>query len=92
MLGCPRCGKRDLEEVELPLSGRVVAFSVQNVPSDEFLNDAPYAYVVVELEGGARLAGWMPDVRAESDLEIGTRVRFHPSYKPGVQFEREAPP
>lgn len=90
-LACSRCGRADLEEAELASAGRVVAFTILHVPGDEFLNDAPYAYVVVELDGGGRVTGWMPSVRAESDLTIGERVRFHPSYKPGVQFVKEGP-
>jgi uncharacterized protein len=90
-LACPRCGEPALEEHELATSGRVVAFTVLTVPGDEFLNDAPYAYVVVELDGGGRVTGWMPSVREETDLAIGDRVRFAQSYKPGVQFQKETP-
>ncbi|EQD72838.1 protein containing DUF35, partial [mine drainage metagenome] len=63
-LACARCGHRGLEEYPLAPTGRVVAFTLLNVPGDEFLNDAPYAYVVVELEGGGRVTGWMPTVRS----------------------------
>jgi len=69
--------------------GRVAAFTVQHVPSDEFLNEAPYAYVVVELDEGGRVTGWMPTVKTESDLAIGDRVHFVASYKPGVQFAKD---
>jgi len=86
-LRCPRCGDV-LEEVDLPTTGRVVAFSVQTVPSDEFLNDAPYAYVVVELPGGGRVTGWMAGVAAEADLPVGTPVELVEGYRPGVQFRR----
>ena len=85
-LVCPRCGQRDLSEVDLPRTGTVAAFSVQNVPSDEFLNEAPYAYVVVDLDGGGRITGWVDGVRSESELSVGTTVRWTPSYKPGVHF------
>jgi len=88
LLVCPRCGARDLAETELGRSGRLVAFTVQTVPSDEFLNEAPYAYVVVDLEGGGRVTGWMAGIARESDLSVGEPVRFAPSYKPGVQFVR----
>jgi uncharacterized OB-fold protein len=71
--------------------GQVVAFTVLSVPADEFANDAPYAYVVVELDDGARVTGWMPSVRAVDDLPLGRRVRFAPSYKPGVQFVPDEP-
>ena len=91
-LRCPRCGRRDLTEFALSGKGTVAAFTVQNVPSDEFVNDAPYAYVLVDLDEGGRLSGWMPSVRAVGDLSIGDRVRWVPSYKPGVQFERDPTP
>jgi uncharacterized OB-fold protein len=91
-LVCPRCGVRDLREAELAPTGRIVAFTVQTVPSDEFLNDAPYAYVLVDLDGGGRVTGWIPGVASESELATGEPVRFVPSYKPGVQFGRVSPP
>lgn len=69
-----------------------MAYTVQNVPGDEFLNEAPYAYVVVELDEGGRITGWMPTVRGVEDLAIGDRVRFHGSYKPGVQFVKDSDP
>jgi uncharacterized OB-fold protein len=89
-LACPRCGHIGLEEHALANAGRVAAFSLLTVPGDEFLNDAPYAYVVVELDGGGRITGWMPSVRTSDGLTIGERVRFQRSYKPGVQFVKEA--
>jgi uncharacterized protein len=91
-LVCPACGKADLTELELSGRGTVAAFTVQTVPSDEFLNEAPYAYVIVELEEGGRVTGWMPAVRHETDLAIGDRVQWVPSYKTGVVFERVDPP
>jgi len=91
-LACPRCGQRTLEEHTLGRTGRVVAFTILNVPGDEFLNDAPYAYVVVELDAGGRITGWMPSVKSVDDLTIHQRVHFVPGYKPGVQFTKDAPP
>jgi uncharacterized OB-fold protein len=90
-LACPRCDHADLAEVELSGRGRVVAYTVQNVPGNEFLNEAPYTYVVVELDEGGRITGWMPAVRRVEDLAIGDRVHFLPSYKPGVQFHKDGP-
>ena len=87
---CPQCGKRDLREADLDGRGWIVAYSVQNVPSDEFLNDAPYAYVVVELVGGGRLTGWIDGIARESELAIGEEVEWVTSYKPGVHFRRKA--
>jgi uncharacterized OB-fold protein len=85
-LACPRCGHVGLAEQALAPTGTVVACTLLTVPGDEFLNDAPYAYVVVELDGGGRVTGWMPSVRSVDGVAIGERVRYQPSYKPGVQF------
>ncbi|MCI4363190.1 MAG: OB-fold domain-containing protein [Thermoplasmata archaeon] len=84
---CPRCGKRDLKEVTLSGRGRVAALTVQTVPAEEFVNDAPYAYVVVELEEGGRITGWIPGVRGPEELFIGAAVAWVSSYRPGLQFE-----
>jgi uncharacterized OB-fold protein len=88
---CPRCGKRDLSEVNLSGRGHIAAYTVQTVPAEEFVNDAPYAYVVVELEEGGRITGWMPGIRAPEELEVGLPVAWVTSYRPGVQFERRPP-
>jgi uncharacterized OB-fold protein len=89
-LACPQCGKAELVEAQLSQRGVVSAFSILTVPGDEFINDAPYAYVVVALEGGGRITGWMPTVRSEKDLAIGDAVHFVPGYKPGVQFAKDS--
>jgi len=91
-LACPRCGHHPLEEHELSTKGTVAAFTILTVPGEEFLNDAPYAYVVVEMDGGGSVTGWMPTVRAENEIAIGDRVRFVTGYKPGVQFAKEPNP
>jgi uncharacterized OB-fold protein len=87
-LVCPRCGLRDLAEAPLAGEGTIAAFTVQTVPSEEFLNDAPYAYVAVDLPEGGRITGWMAGVRTENELAIGEPVHFVPGYRRGIQFER----
>lgn len=91
-VACPNCSSRPLEEAALAPSGKVVAFTVVAVPTEERVNDAPYAYVLVELDGGGTVSGWMPTVRDPDGVSVGTRVRFAPSYRPGVQFEPEGRP
>jgi len=87
-LACSRCGAAPLEEADLAPAGTIVAGTIVAVASDEFVNDAPYAYVIVALEGGGSVSGWIPRVRTEAEIAPGTPVRFVPSYKPGLQFER----
>ena len=91
VLVCPRCGERDLTEIRLSGKGRVIARTIQHVPSDEYLNEAPYAYVVVDLDEGGRITGWMPGISDDAGLRLGDRVHWVESYKPGVQFARDEP-
>ena len=86
-LRCPRCGDA-LAEAELSPRGTIASLSVQTVPSDEFLNDAPYAYVLVDLEGGGRVAGWIREVAPGDALAIGDPVELVEGYRSGVQFQR----
>jgi len=88
-LRCPRCGERDRTEATLSGRGTIIAFTVLTVPGDDFLNDAPYAYVVVELDEGGRITGWMPSVKEDRQIAIGDRVHFVPSYRPGVQLAKD---
>ena len=49
---CPFCGSRDLEEIALPRKGRVVTYTVINVPIEGF--PKPTVIAVADL-GGAKV-------------------------------------
>ncbi len=85
---CPKDRGRDIQPVDLPLEGEVVTYTIQKISSEEFINDLPFAFVVVRLDDGTKISGWVPDVAREDDLPLGTRVRYSPSYKPGIMFEK----
>jgi uncharacterized OB-fold protein len=89
---CPQCHRRDgLRETVLPPEGVVEAFTLQNVPAEEFLNEAPYAYAIIRLKDGTRVSGWLPAVKRPEDLRIGDAVRWVRSYKAGMVFEKAGP-
>ena len=87
-LACSGCGAGPLKESPLAATGRIVAGTLVAVASEEFVNEVPYAYVLVELDGGGRVSGWIPGIRSEEAVAPGTPVVFTPSYKAGVQFRR----
>jgi uncharacterized OB-fold protein len=89
-VACPRCGAADLEEVELSGRGRIAAFTVQTVPAEEYLAEAPYAYVIVDLAEGGRISGWVAGGPGTAELAIGQAVRAVPARGRGVRFERDA--
>lgn len=88
MARCPACGQTHPKPVEFAAQGKIVTYTIQNVASEQFLNEVPFAWAVIELEGGPRVSGWIPFVARPEDLKLGQRVRFTPSYKPGMMFEK----
>ena len=85
---CAACAGTSFETVTLPNDGTVLTFTIQNVAAEEFMNEVPYAWAVIRLSDGTNVTGWIPYVASERDLAIGDRVRYSPSYKPGVMFEK----
>ncbi len=85
---CPDCGGENFAETEFANEGTVVTYTILDVPSEQFMDEAPYAFVIVQLDDGPRTTGWMPYVKRPDDLAIGDRVRFVKTYKPGMVFEK----
>lgn len=87
---CIRCQSGDLEEVELPTTGKIMAFTVlPMVVPERFAEEAPYAWAIIELDDGTRVSGWVPYIRSGKDLSVGDRVKLvKASYKPGIVFEK----
>lgn len=71
---CPRCASLNIVRATLSGYGTVRTFTIQNVAPDEFASEAPYAYVIVEMDEGFSVSGWMPEVRTASAIRIGDRV------------------
>ena len=88
MARCTRCGGDQVSTATFANEGQVVTFTIQTVASEQFLNEVPFAWVVVELDGGPRVSGWVPFVSRPDELPLGQRVRFTPGYKPGMMFEK----
>ena len=89
MYVCPMDKSRDIRTADLPSDGVVEAYTVQKlIAPEEFLNDIPFAFVVVKLADGTRVSGMVLDVARDNDLPLGTRVRHAPSYKSVYLFEK----
>jgi uncharacterized OB-fold protein len=89
MVRCPQCAAVDVKVVEFATTGKVVTYTIQQIASEQFLNEVPFAWVIVELDqGGPRVSGWMPFIARPDDLRAGQKVKFTSSYKPGMQFEK----
>ncbi len=72
---CPKCQNREFEEAKLAEKGKVLTFTVIRVPPRQFIDQAPYAVGIVELDDGVKLTGQVVDCDFE-DLKIGKRVKI----------------
>ncbi len=85
---CPVCHGSNLQKIEFQGEGRVVTYTIQYVAPEQFLNEVPYAWAVIDLDDGPRITGWIPFISKSEDLPVGQKVRFKKSYLPGIVFEK----
>jgi uncharacterized OB-fold protein len=72
---CPQCQNREFEEAKLAEKGKILTFTIIRVPPKQFVDQAPYAVGIVELDDGVKLTGQIVDCDFE-DLKIGQRVKI----------------
>jgi len=75
---CPECLSGEFEFTEY--SGRGVVYSHTTITAAPtgFEDMAPYTVVLVELEGGGRLVGWLGETVPQEQLKIGLPVQTVP--------------
>ncbi|MFQ6070417.1 MAG: Zn-ribbon domain-containing OB-fold protein [Candidatus Aminicenantales bacterium] len=83
-LVCPECRKSELEKTRLVEKGKVVSYTIIRVPPHQFVDQAPYAVGIVELDDGVKLTGQIVDCEFEQ-IKIGKRVKieFRKIYEEG---------
>jgi uncharacterized OB-fold protein len=76
VLFCEKCSAGKFEHVELEGAGTVVTYTIQAVAPEGFEDAGSYAWVVFNIDGSQlRASGFLPGVRIQEDLPIGSRVR-----------------
>lgn len=89
MYVCPVDRSRDVTTAQLPSEGVIESHTIQKlIAPEEFLNDIPFAFVVVKLDDGTLVSGMVLDVSRDGELPPGTRVKHSPSYKSVYLFEK----
>jgi uncharacterized OB-fold protein len=72
---CPECKGREFEDTKLAEKGKVLTYTIIRVPPHQFVDQAPYAVGIAELDDGVKLTGQIVDCDFE-DLKIGQRVKI----------------
>lgn len=85
---CPVCHSADLQKTTFSSAGTVVTYTIQLVAPEQFMNEVPYAWAVIQLDDGPRVTGWIPFISKPADLPVGQKVVFKKSYLPGTVFEK----
>lgn len=71
---CGDCRSREFETVRLSDEGKILTYTVVRVPPPQFVDEAPYAIGIIELDDGVRMTAQIADCNFE-DLKIGKKVR-----------------
>ena len=66
---------REFETITLSRTGKVLTYTVIQVPPSQFKDEAPYAMGIVELDGGGRINTQIVDCDFDQ-LKIGMPVRM----------------
>ena len=85
---CPVCHGSKLQKVGFSNLGTVVTYTIQQVAPEQFMNEVPYAWAIIQLDDGPKITGWIPFISKPEDLPIGQKVAFKKSYLPGIVFEK----
>jgi len=75
---CLNCGSRELVEVKLAETGKVISYTVIRVLPREFQGLEPYVIALIELDDGTRLLSQLTDVDPE---EVSTGIRVVATFR-----------
>lgn len=87
MMRCT-CGGTEIKEASFSNEGIVESYTVQVIAGEQFINEVPFAWAIIRLDQGPRVTGWIPFISKQTDLKVGQRVKYTPSYKPGMMFDK----
>jgi len=72
---CRQCGCREFTTEVLPTRGKVLTYTIVEIPPAEFDSQKPYVNAVVELTNGVRLTCMFAEAPPD-EVDIGTEVEL----------------
>ena len=72
---CPECKNQEMESTRIADTGKILTYTIIRTPPQQFVDQAPYAIGIVELDDGVRLTAQIVDIDFD-DLKIGQRVKL----------------
>ncbi len=72
---CPECQGREFETTKLAERGKVLTYTIIRVAPQQFVDQAPFAVGIIELEDGVRLMGQIVDCDIDL-IKIDQKVKL----------------
>jgi uncharacterized OB-fold protein len=72
---CSECNSQELEQAKLAEKGKILTYTIIRVPPHQFVDQAPYAVGIAEMEDGVKLTGQIVDCGFE-DIKVGMPVKL----------------
>ena len=88
ILYCLKCNSDNLEHEEVDGEGRVITYTILHVAPEGYEQYTPYAWVILELDNGVRVSGFLADVKTPADLPLDSRVRIKGYDGRGIVLEK----
>jgi uncharacterized OB-fold protein len=86
---CGKCYSQEFEVVEVEGKGKVATYTIQNVAPQEYEKYAPYAWVVVRLDAGFNVSGFLPNINSPTNLPINARIKVVGYDEKGILLEMD---
>ncbi|MFQ6025717.1 MAG: Zn-ribbon domain-containing OB-fold protein [Nitrosopumilaceae archaeon] len=86
---CEKCGNKGFDDVTIEGKGSIVTYTIITVPPSGWEKYAPYAWVVMKLDGtDLRISGFMEKIASPADIPIGTKARIRGYDERGLLIEK----
>jgi len=72
---CPDCKGKEFKETKIADAGKVITYTVIHTPPQPFVDQAPYAMGIVELNDGVKLTSQIVDCDFDK-IKVGMRVKL----------------
>jgi uncharacterized OB-fold protein len=81
---CPSCRSRQFDKVNLKPEGKVLSYTIIRVAPSQFVDQAPYAVGIIELDDGARIMAQITDCDLEKlAIDMRVNIEFRKIYDEG---------
>ena len=77
---CDKCLSNEFQWIEIPRKGRLLTYTIIHVPPPQFMEMAPYAVGIIQLDDGLKIPGLIREIDSEQ-IKIGMEmmIRFDKS-------------